>query len=426
MIIECPACGARAQLPDSKAGAKVRCVECERVYLARAAGSRAPVKSRSSALPVAIGAGVVVLIIALFALSNRGKRAQPVVVEETKAPEPAPVVDATGWDSPLVKFTRKVHDMASARDEVDLQNVLAEDRVWARVKGAENGEEVDPAGYANLDDTTRLTFVDGVLSSMTADDPENLVGAWVPFDGGVIEETDDAATVRLTLHPRDAATAGTRHIEWLLVKGPRGWRAWSWERWFSPEELDAARVAQASTRKKRTLSDGSVVLEAETKKVEYMPETTPEERARIEGLIAQMLDFTTRPAPRTQAGDELRAIGKPAIPGLLNKLYELDQAGWDDVDSASRGKLVHNTLQDITGYVTTFNPHEALGGTDERRESGVRQWFYWYDKRFAKFEARPEETDLLEENFQPKTETEKREYEKYKKLQEQEEAERKP
>ena len=57
MIIECPACGARAKLPDSKEGAKVRCSECERIYLAHPSGARASAKTSSSAMPVGIGAG---------------------------------------------------------------------------------------------------------------------------------------------------------------------------------------------------------------------------------------------------------------------------------------------------------------------------------------------------------------------------------
>ena len=39
MFIECPSCHARAQLPDSKEGAKVRCSECSSVYEALPGGA---------------------------------------------------------------------------------------------------------------------------------------------------------------------------------------------------------------------------------------------------------------------------------------------------------------------------------------------------------------------------------------------------
>ena len=40
MLIQCPACHARTSLPDEKEGSKVRCVDCGRVHVARAAPPR--------------------------------------------------------------------------------------------------------------------------------------------------------------------------------------------------------------------------------------------------------------------------------------------------------------------------------------------------------------------------------------------------
>ncbi|MFT5154301.1 MAG: putative Zn finger-like uncharacterized protein, partial [Planctomycetota bacterium] len=40
MIIQCPACSTQAKLPESKEGAKVRCSDCGRVYVARPLGTR--------------------------------------------------------------------------------------------------------------------------------------------------------------------------------------------------------------------------------------------------------------------------------------------------------------------------------------------------------------------------------------------------
>ena len=40
MLIQCPACQARTSLPDEKEGTKVRCLECGRVHVARAAPPR--------------------------------------------------------------------------------------------------------------------------------------------------------------------------------------------------------------------------------------------------------------------------------------------------------------------------------------------------------------------------------------------------
>ncbi|MDP6990539.1 MAG: zinc-ribbon domain-containing protein, partial [Planctomycetota bacterium] len=115
MIIECPACGARAKLPDSKEGAKVRCAECERVYHARPSGARAAARSSSSALPVGIGAGVVALVIVVFAMTGRG----PATTAAPPVPEPEEVQIAVvdyGFTSPLCKFARGLHDAAAVGD----------------------------------------------------------------------------------------------------------------------------------------------------------------------------------------------------------------------------------------------------------------------------------------------------------------------
>jgi len=77
---------------------------------------------------------------------------------------------------------------------------------------------------------------------------------------------------------------------------------------------------------------------------------------------------------------------------------------------------LHKILTEITGYVTTFKAHEALGATDERRSSGVKQWFSWYHRRFKRFkcetEAAPEAEEGEELLFEPKTEQERRDYER--------------
>ncbi|MDP6408696.1 MAG: zinc-ribbon domain-containing protein [Planctomycetota bacterium] len=409
MIIECPACGARAKLPDNKEGAKVRCAECERVYHARPSGARTAARSSSSAVPVGVGAGVVALVIVIFAITNRGPAttAAPPVEE---AEERVFVAVDYGFDSPLCKFARGLHDAAALGDEFLLQSSIDTERVWERLQTATGGEELG-----------RDDFMIGVLDSLLSKDTSNLVGTWIPFDGEVIEEGDTDAILRLVLQPRDAAaTGGTRHIEWHLSRAGAQWKAWSWERWISPEEERNNRIARTRRNKKMTLSDGSVVLEAEPEPIAHLDSTPPELRGRIDEMIADLHGLDDlRPRELTHLRNELVVIGKPAVPALLTAMYELDEAGWTD-ETLIVGQQLHMLLQDITGYVTTFKAHEALGGTLERRDSGVRQWFSWYDRKFKRFEERAEETDLLETAIVPKTEREKRELEKYRRITEQE------
>ena len=60
------------------------------------------------------------------------------------------------------------------------------------------------------------------------------------------------------------------------------------------------------------------------------------------------------------------------MPPLLTKFYEMNLVGFETYDQAVGAQLVHQLLQDITGYITTFKASEALGATKERRDRGSR------------------------------------------------------
>jgi len=433
MIIQCPACGARAKLPESQEGAKVRCAECERVYVARSgSGGRGGRSSSQSnpAMPIGIGAGVVALVLILLMLKGGDEPAaapQLPEAETTKRTEP---VDQTGWKSELVVHARKLHDFAFERDEFQLQANLSFPHIWARRQVGQDEEvpeTIDATGYEALTSADIDALRGEVLDFLRSKEALNLVANWEPFDGSVVAQSDTDAVVRLALQPRGEEFGdGTRNIEWRMVKDGSRWKAWYFERWISPEEAKQERIRRKRSYAQKTLSDGSVVIEGEPKPIPYMDETSLEQRERIDGLIEKLVDLELPAKELSKVKAELELEGKHAIPALLTKFYHQSQAGFPDMDSAIQAQLVHSMLSDITGYVTSFKAHDALGATQERRDSGVRQWYGWYNKQFKKFEAREEETDLLDETIEFKSERERREYEKYKRLIEQEEANKNP
>ena len=81
MLIECPSCHARSELPDGKQGARVRCGACSRVFVARDVRRRG--QSRAGPGPglwIVIGAVVVVgLFLVARSLSGDSSDAQCVV-----------------------------------------------------------------------------------------------------------------------------------------------------------------------------------------------------------------------------------------------------------------------------------------------------------------------------------------------------------
>jgi hypothetical protein len=430
MIIQCPACGARAKLPDSKEGAKVRCVECERIYVAGGGGGGARASRGGSALPIGIGAGVICLGLVIV-MSRQGDQVADVKPKDviTEAPIAAVQEDLSGWESKLVKRAREFHTMAFTRSQFDLQSNIAWPQVWAHKQDprTEGAMPTDTAGYGLLKTEDIDLFRGDVLTAMISDSPDNLAANWKPFNGELLIESDDQATIRLDLEPRDDNTeGGTRAIEWKLVKDGSKWKAWSWERFISDAERAKSKSKKKKQYAKKTLSDGSKVIEGEPGPIDYMESTTPEARLEIEELIKGLIDLELPARKLSAVKSKLVAHGKDAIPPLLTKFYLMNEAGFEDIDQAIAAQLVHSMLSDITGYVTTFSAHEALGATQERRDSGVRQWFGWYNRKFKRFEGRDEGTDGLEEAIGILSDRERREYEKTLRRQKAEEENKNP
>ncbi len=419
MLIECPSCHARAKLPDSKEGAKVRCGECGRVYVAVPAGergARARRTSSSSGLYIGLGVGAAALLAVLFFYAQSGKKSEPkaAVVEE----EEEPLGDSTGWDSPPVKLARQIHNAAHAYDQDKLMTLLHGARIYERIQGARedlgDGEDpAEPADTSARDEFTlmpaheRQEFLAAQVEDLVQGESKALVADWEPYDGSVILETDDEATVRLAVSPRNPDEGVTkRWVEWKLALDSGRWKAWSWERWISPEERKAERKRRGRGFEQVTLSDGSKVLEREPEPLPHLEDTSPELAKRIDELFATMIDLDLT-SEASRARRELEEIGRPAIPILLTGLYETPL---DTEEQSIQVNIMVQALRTITGQYFGYKPMELVGSgvgtTKERRESAIKQWFAWWYRNKKKFTEK-EVVDGLEGKVEL-TEREKR------------------
>jgi predicted Zn finger-like uncharacterized protein len=454
MLIQCTSCGAQAKIPDSKEGAKVRCPSCEHVYVARRPGATAASKSDPTKYFVLGGALIVGAI--LVTIFSGGSDKQPPVLEPTPKLPPKVVVDELGWDSPAVRLVRDLHVAAVVQNRAKLLEAIdgaAAYADWRERELAANaaaiaevteanakvGEGVEPEpvpepsvipSWQELSLPDQNIFVAGLIDGIVLKDDENHLSAWQPFSGSVIELLDDSAIVRVQVSRLQGDQGETRTVEWRLVdrRSPgapeASWRAAGWNRYFTPEELASARRKKHKKTIKRTLSDGSFVVEGEIRQIPYEPDVPQAERDRIDALIKQRMDLDARPRVRTEAGAALVAAGKPAIAPLLSAIanampvIEAAIAAGDDVareNEMIRLGQVHLTLTEMTGYNTTFKIDERLGTTKERIESGLKQWFGWYDSKYKKFTGLPAPTDdpLFDDpDWQPRTEKERIEFER--------------
>lgn len=436
MIIQCTSCGLRAELPDGKEGAKVRCSDCGHVYVARPApvrsGARGAARRQRREDPTKyfLVGGVVVVVAIVAIVASRGGGEDVPVAAADEPVEEEPFVPATGWDSPLVKVARSLHDDVHARRSSELYTSIdfREAHAWwtGRDAAADPGDgeaaeaPAQPARHwDSLAADEQTSFQNHLVDDLLEGSGKELVADWSPFDGHVVSEVDGAAIVRVRVQHRDEAMAlQDRWVEWRFVRRGDAWKAAAWERWISPEEVQTERRERAKKTVKKTLSDGSLVIEGEVRTtIEYHEETPQELRDEIEERIDTLIDLEAHPSQVTASRGRLEEIGKHAVPGLLKRMGEIPLSS---EENAIQLNLVHLLLQDITGYITTFDVHEAMGTTEERQASGVRQWFGWYDRRWKKFwreadvAADEEELDpfLDDPDFLPRNEKERREFEK--------------
>jgi predicted Zn finger-like uncharacterized protein len=454
MNIQCPACHASARLPESKEGAKVRCGGCGHVYVARERGARRA--KSTSPTPFILGGALLVAIVVVLVIANSSDEsvagaAAPVEIADA---EPAPVREGRGWESAPVRATRALHDAAFARDSIGLMRLVDRERVYALEQlppapGEDSGDEAEDAGetpgdepaddvapspsldlsagsaaWLDLPRDEQVAYQTDLMERIIAgaEDDDELVAAWKPFDGEWVETTDDGvAIVRVKVQPRDAERGlETRTVEWWLAKDATDrWQAFRWARWISPEEAKAGRIATVrldeTVAKRVTLTDGSTVREAEVRPLEHLETTPPELRAEIDELFVQMIDLSLSPKDSNGARERLIEIGKPSIPVLLTGFYRIPL---ETEEQAKQVNMIVQALRGITGQNFGFKPQVAEGSgtgtTDERRESALKQWFAWWHLKGQRFEEKVLGPDLLDETVIP-TPAEQRMMERFEK-----------
>jgi predicted Zn finger-like uncharacterized protein len=409
MLIECTFCRAQAKIPDSKEGAKVKCGECGKVYVARDPSQKG--RAKASPTPYVIGGAVVVGVLAVVLVVNsRDRKPAPKVAAAPKVEEPA--IDRTGWDSELVKEVRDLYDAAFKGNVAMLQGRLHLPKIADRLRATP--EQASLPQFAAMSPLERDDLAKGVVEQFLRGEGDAAIAKWKPFDGQVEAEGDEEATVRVDVRGREGdAMAENRTIEWQLAKDARDgkWKVWSWERWISPEERRNQVSARSKGITRATFADGGMLYQAEPKPIPHFEETPQAERQKIDELVVKLVDFKLKPRENDAAGRELAAIGKASIPALLTKMYEIKIT---DDDTRAKVAKVFFTFRDVTGYDPGFSVTGSDPDSDAKREAAIKACFAWFQRKGDRFEEKKVGVDLLEGMIEP-TERDQREMEKIKK-----------
>ena len=154
------------------------------------------------------------------------------------------------------------------------------------------------------------------------------------------------------------------------------------------------------------------MYQADPRPLPHLDYTPPAVRTQIDGLVEKLLDNNLRAKERTKVVNELKELGKQALPILLTKMYEIQI-----VDDRSLGQVtsLHNMLKDITGRDQGFSPLGSGPESEKKRDMAIRSWFAWYLRAGERFENDKKKVgvDALEGLIEP-SERDKREIEKAK------------
>lgn len=386
MLIECPFCHARAQLPESKEGSKVRCGECGRVYGARPVG-RGKGSSSTNPTPFIVGGLIVVVGAVLYAVINNNKSDPVAVPQPTTQATEEPVSE--GWQAPAVQAAAKLHAAAATGNRTTLLARLDGERVYEARKAE------DDKAWSDLEGFERSALLEAYVDELMDESNEDAVAKWKPYDGRVVQDNAGELTLRLECTPV-AGGPESRTFEWLMLEDGERFKAAAWGRYIDPKQAAKAAKRKPKGYEKKTLSDGSVVLEREPEPLPYLDSTPDELRAEIEDLYAKIIDLSLT-KEMSQAMLRLQEIGKPAVPRLLTGLYETPL---EDFDDARKVQNIVIVLRKITSQRFGYEPltlvGSQMGTTEERRQSSIKQWFAWWYRKGSKFEV-AEKHDALDD-----------------------------
>lgn len=398
MLIQCTSCGTQAKIPQSKEGAKVKCPSCGHVYVAREGGGRGGRGGRSSSgsqnstLPIVIGVVVVgALAVGILFMKNSGGGDEAVVnANGPKVPEKKddkPYVAFDSFEGPPIKFARSLHDAANAGNTTRLRSLMAAEAAYA-AHIAEQPEDAEPLpAWETLDQAGQLAAKDAIIAPLIDRGEDAYVAGWKAWDGIYLEDAREGFVhrVRLRLQPVEGAT-GDRWVEWTVVQEGDAFRWIDADRHFTNAELAAIRRGDRKRPEKVTLEDGQTVYEGEVAAIGYDEDVPEATRAEIDALIDGLFvsdSFSNR--EYGAAKDKLAAMGPPAVAALLNQL-SVEAGEPADTDGRDRDIFtIDQVLQQLTG---DSNNTLQMGATEEQIDSGVKQWFAWYDRRYKSYKRK--------------------------------------
>lgn len=378
--VPCPSCGTEYIIVAERMDDVIDCQECGRAFVpSKASRSGLRKGGANPAQPYLIGAGAVLLFLVVLVIAQSGgddpgqQQQQPTAEKRVELGRANPRVAG------VIAFAEAMQ--SGQRFQIARHTALDEMREFLGIENingtrAEINDRVLDALIAHeAMPLLRDTYVaSGRVKEADAEADRGKVLLELPFNPGKDKNWDMRSAQLMVDFVLDGDEAKAAGFAWVTEPQARAAADPSRTRPKVHEVL-----GQAEDVKRVYDGQEVVVREAEIKPLGHLEDTPDAVRQEIDSLIAQLIDLDAGGHIANRANLALKKIGKPAVPRLLNQMYEIPA---DSRENILRLRRIVQGLEDLTGQRMGFNP-SVVGEVNveqvrEKRESALKQWYGWW------------------------------------------------
>lgn len=392
-IIVCPKCRSEYDVQLKVLEKKIRCKKCGHAFRATARKSAVKKKKKSPLFWPLIGMGVglfVVIILIVEANIDRSDKDQQ-QTGDTKKDQKAPA----SREEDRNDLPREDEVKLTEREEfcVNFINAAIDNNV-ERLRDMINfpayhatRTDADGVFWNDLSETDRLFKKQEYLEAITGGPNESTNF----LSGAVIEKALEKSCIQgkadVEILLRNLRNGRFEKRDFQLVKIGKNWLVAA----MDVGEQYGGDLDEKEEEKPKTLDEKytrRISPEAEIEKVDFLPGTSEQKKRELTRL-AEDLSGSDRALSR-EAKERLIAIGKPAIPVVLNLLVGLELTNMDHV---ARANKCIGILREITDESFGFSPGFRAGGGSVSMEAAlmksVRLWFGWWRRNKDDWKPKP-------------------------------------
>ncbi len=378
--IHCPQCGAHYRIPEEALETKLQCADCKRTFFPKAVAGKKPKAPDHTKVYLGFGAAVVLIVGSLMLMGRGGDKPvqRPVVVTDTKAAQLE--IDRKARQDQAMRWARAV----AAAEVMTLRNYsdMAELAKSLAVDASLVGDSRDQAIVAALskNEATRLFSEMDCTSSDVPEDAVKAGAGSVTFyfsakSGDTVYDAKAGAQVTSQWR-MDGSQMRLGAVALTLKPVLRGRRDGDGAKTFAPSTEIAKPKAAETTRGGKVVK----VAESDPVAIAHLADTPEPLRQKIDKLVQDVIASADPDSPGQlwgRATAEIKKIGKPAMPRLMNALHDL----YPDVQGNNQKiSQVTRSLLDITGMAFAYDVRGSGDAVKDKpaRESVIRQWFAWW------------------------------------------------